>query len=269
MRLAVGLLLALASTAALSSGFYVQHAASGQLPALSVRHPLASLSALFTDRRWLVGFGTGLAGWALYIVALGLAPISLVQATSAGGVGLVALLVRAGGVRLSSREWVAVTVSVCGLLLLALSLPGGTAHAPRPRWTDPLGWVVVSALAAAITAGPAARVLRAGAGLAMAAGLLYSAGDVATKAAVGGVAPVYVFALLLAACHGLGFACVQLSFQRGTALATVGVSTLLTNLLPIVAGVTIFGEYLPGGGPGVLRGLGFAAAVLGAALLGR
>jgi hypothetical protein len=29
--------------------------------------------------------------------------------------------------------------------------------------------------------------------------------------------------------------------------------------------VTIFGEYLPGGGPGVLRGLGFAAAVLGAA----
>jgi hypothetical protein len=36
-----------------------------------------------------------------------------------------------------------------------------------------------------------------------------------------------------------------------------------------VAGVTIFGEYLPGGGPGVLRGLGFAGAVLGAALLGR
>lgn len=269
MKLAAGLLLALASTAALSSGFYIQHAASGQLPALSLRHPLASLSALFTDRRWLVGFGTGLAGWGLYIIALDLAPISLVQAASAGGVGLIALLVRAGGVRLSTREWVAVTISVCGLLLLALSLPGGVAHAASRRWTEPLGWVVVSALAAAIAAGPAARVLRAGAGLALAAGLLYSAGDVATKAAVGGIRPVYVFVILLAACHGLGFVCVQLSFQRGTALATAGVSTLLTNLLPIVAGVTIFGEYLPGGGPGVLRGLGFAAAVLGAALLGR
>jgi hypothetical protein len=33
--------------------------------------------------------------------------------------------------------------------------------------------------------------------------------------------------------------------------------------------VTIFGGHLPGGGPGVLRGLGFAAAVLGGALLGR
>jgi len=85
--------------------------------------------------------------------------------------------------------------------------------------------VVVSALAAAIAASPAARVLPAGAGLAVAAGLLYSAGDVATKEAAGGIAPVYVFALLLAACHGLGFVCVQLSFQRGTAPATVGVSS--------------------------------------------
>ena len=56
---------------------------------------------------------------------------------------------------------------------------------------------------------------------------------------------------------------VQLSFQRGMALATACVSTLLTNLLPVAAGVTIFGGHLPGGGPGVLRGLGFAAAALG------
>ncbi len=269
MKLAAGLVLALLSTAALSAGFYVQHAASGQLPALSLRHPLASLAALFTDRRWLAGFVTGLGGWGLYIAALDLAPISLVQATAAGGVGLIALLVRAGGVPLSRREWVAVTVSVCGLLLLGLSLTGGTGHAAAPSWRQPLGWIAVSALAAAVAAVPAARILRAGAGLAMAAGLMYSAGDVATKAAVGGVDPVYVFVLLLAACHGLGFVCIQLSFQRGTALATAGVSTLLTNLLPILAGLIIFGEYVPGGAPGVLRGLGFAGAVIGAALLGR
>lgn len=269
MKLAAGLLLALASTAALSSGFYIQHAASRQLPALSLRHPLASLSALFTDPRWVAGFVAGLGGWALYIIALDLAPLSLVQATSAGGVGLIALLARAGGVRLSAREWVAVAVSVCGLFLLGLSLPAGAAHAVTGTWSWPVCWVMASVLAAAIMAGPAARTLRPGAGLAMAAGLLYSAGDVATKAAVDGIGPVYVFALLLAACHGLGFVSLQLSFQRGTALATAGVSTLLTNLLPIMAGLIIFGEYLPGGAPGVLRGLGLAAAIVGAALLGR
>ena len=54
---------------------------------------------------------------------------------------------------------------------------------------------------------------------------------------------------------------VQLSFQRGMALATACVSTLLTNLLPVAADVTIFGGHLPGGGPGVLCGLGFAAVL--------
>ena len=265
--LAVGLLLALLSTAALNGGFYLQHAASQGLAELSLRHPFASLSALFTNLRWVTGFVTGLGGWALYIVALDLAPLSLVQATSAGGMGLLALLVRLGGVRLSPRERLAVAASVGGLLLVGLSLPAGTAHAAVAGWSFPLIWVLTSLLVAGIAAVPAAVVLRPGAGLAVASGLLYAAGDVATKAAVSGIEPVYLFAVLLPLCHGLAFVSLQLAFQRGSALATAGVSSLLTNLLPIVAGFVVFHEHMPGGLAGILRGLGFAAAVLGAALL--
>jgi hypothetical protein len=265
--LAVGLLLALLSTAALNGGFYLQHAASQGLAELTLRHPFASLSALFTNLRWVTGFVTGLAGWALYIVALDLAPLSLVQATSAGGMGLLALLVRFGGVRLSARERVAVAAAVGGLLLVGLSLPAGTAHAAVAGWGFPLIWVLTSLLIAGIAAVPAAVVLRPGAGLAIASGLLYAAGDVATKAAVSGIKPVYLFAVLLPLCHGLAFVSLQLAFQRGSALTTAGVSSLLTNLLPIVAGFVVFNEQMPSGLPGVLRGLGFAAAVLGAALL--
>ena len=265
--LAAGLLLALLSAAALSGGFYLQHAASQGLPELTLRHPLASLSALFTNLRWVTGFVTGLAGWAMYIVALDLAPLSLVQAVSAGGMGLLALLVRIGGVRLSARERVAVAAAVGGLLLVGLSLPGGTAHGVTPGWAFPLSWVVASVLLAGVAAFPARILLRPGAGLAIASGLLYAAGDVATKAAVSGIAPVYLFAIMLPLCHGLAFVSLQLAFQRGSALATAGVSSLLNNLLPIVAGFAVFGEHMPGGLPGVLRGLGFAGAVLGAALL--
>ena len=110
-------------------------------------------------------------------------------------------------------------------------------------------------------------LLRPGAGLAMAAGLLYAAGDVATKRAVGRTSPVFVFAVLIPVCHGLAFAALQLGFQRGTVMATAGVSSLLTNVLPILAGLTIFAEHMPGGAAGILRGLGFAGAVLGATLL--
>ncbi len=265
--LPAGLALALLSTAALSYGFYLQHAAAGQAPALSLRHPLASLASLFRSWRWLAGFGTGLAGWALYIAALRFAPLSLVQATSAGGVGLLALLVRLGGGSLARPDRVAVGASVAGLLLLGLSLPAGTAHGAPPGWVAPLTWTLISVLLAGIAAGPAARLLRPGAGLAVAAGLLYSAGDVATKAAVGGTRPALLFAGLVLACHGLAFVALQLAFQRGTALATAGVSTLLTNAVPILAGVAVFAEQMPGGAAGVLRGLGFAGAVAGGALL--
>lgn len=267
MTLAAGLLLALLSTAALSVGFYSQHAAAGGLPALTLRHPVASLAALFTSRRWVTGFVLGLAGWGLYIAALGLAPLSLVQATAAGGVGLLALLVQLGGVRLATRERVAVVVSVASLALLGLSLSAGSAHAAQVSAIVPLVWVLASLAAAGVAAFGAARVLRPGAGLALASGLLYGAGDVATKAAVSGLRPVYLFALLLPASHGLAFVCLQLAFQRGSAMATAGLSSLLTNLLPIVAGLAAFGERMPGGAAGVMRGLGFVGAVVGAALL--
>ena len=267
MNLLLGLALALISTAALSYGAYRQHSASGTLPVLSLRHPVRSLASLFTSWRWLAGFLIGISGWALYIAALKFAPLSLVQATSAGGVGLLALLVRLGGTTLARQERVAVAVSVAGLLLLGLSLPAGAAPAASLTWQAPLAWVLVSVLLAGVAALPAARVLRPGAGLAAAAGLFYSAGDVATKAAVDGTHPVLLFWGLLLACHGLAFVCLQLSFQRGTALATAGVSTLLTNVLPILASLTVFAEHMPGGLAGALRAAGFAGAVLGGTLL--
>ena len=73
----------------------------------------------------------------------------------------------------------------------------------------------------------------------------------------------------LLACHGLAFVALQLAFQRGGALATAGIATLWTNALPILAGMIIFGEPLPGGARGVARVAAFVAVVVGAALLAR
>jgi hypothetical protein len=69
------------------------------------------------------------------------------------------------------------------------------------------------------------------------------------------------------AAHGAAFVALQLGFQRGRALATAGVSTLLTNALPIAAGIAVFHEQLPGGAYSVLRVAAFAAVVVGATLL--
>jgi hypothetical protein len=262
-----GLGLALASAGALNWSFFVQHGAASSMPPLSLRRPLASLRLLFGNRRWLAGFLVGIGGWVLYVAALALAPLSLVQAASAGGIGLLALLVsRVGSVPLQPRERRGVIVSVLGLLLLAGSLGGHGTHGTDGSWRAVGLWVAASALAAALAAGPLARRLASGAGLGLAAGILYAAGDVATKAAVGGGARL-AFVPVLLACHGLAFVSLQLGFQRGGALATAGVATLFTNALPIAAGTTLFGEGL--GGEPVLRGLAFACVVAGATLLAR
>lgn len=265
MSIAAGLVLALGSAVALNWGWIAQHTAASDLPALALRHPAASLRVLFRDLRWLTGFLVGLGGWALYIGALALAPLSLVQAVAAGGIGVLALLAHRAGAPLSGRDRTAVAVSTGGLLLLAISLAGGTAAGRQPSVTAIGLWLVASLVAACLgVLGGAA--LAPGAGLGLAAGVLYAAGDVATKSVFGGGWWLILIGVVLAA-HGAAFVALQLGFQRGRALATAGVSTLLTNALPIAAGIAVFHEQLPGGAYSVLRVAAFVAVVVGATLL--
>jgi hypothetical protein len=264
--------LAAGSALALNWGYFTQHEQASRLPPLSVRRPFRSRLLLFSNRRWLAGFTIGIGGWALYVAALSLGTLSLVQAASAGGIGILALLVwRLGGVRLSRREWGGVGLAIAGLALLAVSLAGtGTTHpfAAHASWAGVGAWMALSGGLAAAFAGPCSRLLAGGAGLGIAAGICYAAGDVGTKAAVGGGARL-LFAVPVLAAHGLGFVFLQLGFQRGGALTTAGVATLITNAVPIAAGMVLFGDGLPSGALGVARVLSFAAVVAGAALLTR
>lgn len=267
MNAAGGLALALASAFALNWGWVEQHAAARRLPALALRSPLRSLRSLFADLAWLLGFGVGLAGWAAYVAALALAPISLVQSVAAGGVGILALLAHRRGARLTRRHVLAVAAAVGGLALLGVSLAGGAASGAHATATALPVWLVVLAAiggAAALRGASASSAATLG----IAAGVLYAMGDVATKAATFGGAVLFLVPLVLVA-HGSAFIALQLGFQRGDALATAGTATLLTNALPILAGVSLFHEHVPGGALGVLRMAGFAAVVVGAVLLTR
>ena len=260
--LLAGLGLALASACALNWGYFAQHGAASTLPPLSLRRPVVSLRLLFGAGRWLAGFLVGIGGWVLYVAALALAPLSLVQAASAGGIGLLALLVsRDAG--LAAWERRGVIVSIAGLVLLAGSLSGQAGRGSHGSWAAVAAWVGVSVAVAGVSA-----VLgrSRAASLGLAAGVLYSAGDVATKAAVAGGGRL-AFVPVLLACHGLAFAALQLGFQRGGALATAGVATLFTNALPIAAGTTLFGEGL--GSVPALRVFAFVLTIVGATLLAR
>jgi hypothetical protein len=257
--IALGLVLAVVSAVAINGGYALQHEWASALPPLSLRKPLRSLAALFRSGRWSLGFFGGIAGWVLYIVALRIAPLSLVQAASAGGIGVLAI----GAGRLRAAERVGIGAALSGLLLLGVSLQ---SHPASTRGSAPAiaAWMLVSVVAAAVVA----RVLPAGAGLGTAAGVLYAAGDLGTKAAVvGGSRLLFVPGLL--ACHALAFVCMQLAFQRGGRLSTAGLSVLWMNALPILAGTVLLGEALPEGWRGVARLAAFGFVLVGAFALSR
>src|SRR5439155_15899788 len=113
-----------------------------------------------------------------------------------------------------------------------------------------------------------APLLAPGAGFGLAAGLMYAAADVGTKGAWYGswylllIAPIW-------ACHGLAFTLIQLSFQRGRALATAGLSSFCTNALPIAGGILVYHEQVPEGTLGALRVVAFVCVVIGAAAVAR
>jgi hypothetical protein len=152
-----------------------------------------------------------------------------------------------------------VAAATAGLVLVSVSLAGGALSATRPQGAALTAWIAVSVVVAA------AFFRRRGG---IAAGTLYAAGDVATKAVVFGGAWLAAAPVVLAL-HGLAFVSLQLGFQRGAALETAGAASLLTNALPIAAGLVLFGERLPAGALGAVRLLGFALVLAAAGVLTR
>ena len=255
--IAGGLALAVASAVAIAGGYALQHSSASRLPPLTLRTPLRSLMLLVRSGPWAVGFLAGIAGWVLYVVALRLAPLSLVQAASAGGIGVLAI-----GMRLHRAERLGVAAALGGLALLALSV-GSHASTGRGTVGGVVLWVVLSGVAAAVLAARATAAT-----LGTAAGILYAAGDVATKAAVLGGGRL-AFAPVVLACHGTAFLCMQFAFQRGSRLSSAGLAVLWTNALPIAAGMALFSEPLPGGIRGALRVVAFGLVLAGAFALSR
>jgi len=209
------------------------------------------------------------AGFALYVAALALASLELVQTIAAGGIGVLAFVsARLAGRALNRRERLGVLASVLGLVALSVSLAGATGTGHGGAIGPILLWLGITAgVALALVAVGRSRIGPAsadGAG----GGLFFSIGDISTKVATqGGVRLAFVVPVIGG--YALGTALLQIGYQAGGALTVAGIATLLTNALPIAAGTVVLDEPVPGGALGAVRVVAFVAVVLGAVLLAR
>ena len=73
-------------------GFFLKHKGAVQAPPVEWRRPLHSTIALFRSPIYTIGCVVATTSWGFHVLALGLAPISVVQATIAGGLVLVTVV---------------------------------------------------------------------------------------------------------------------------------------------------------------------------------
>jgi heavy metal translocating P-type ATPase len=262
----VGLVLALVSAVLVNWAYSREHDAAAGMPRFSPRRPGRFVRLLLSDRRWVRAFVTETVGWLVYVAALRLAPLSLVQAVCASGIAVLALVsVEGRPQRLARHERLAVMVAFAGLALLSLSI-AGTHQADHPPHPAAVALWLGLLFAVAIVLGRRRAGLAAGPALGLAAGLLFAGGDISAKlVAYGG--PWFAALLTLIVLYGLGTSVLQGSFQHADALTGAGLATLATNAVPIAAGFVVFGEQLPHGPKGALQLTAFALLVVSGALL--
>jgi hypothetical protein len=266
---ALALVLAFGSATLVSLAYLREHEAVGVLPALSLGRPVQSLRLLVSSRAWLVGFAMESSGFLMYVAALALAPLALVQSVAAGGIGILAVAsARLAHRSLTKRESLGAGVSVAGLFFLSLSLIGGGDQSRHGSLVEIGLWLGGTCAAAALVLSLGRAFVGAAAADGIAGGLLFSCGDISTKVATQGGTRT-AFAVVAIVGYVLGTSLLQVGYQRGAALTIAGIATLLTNALPIAAGPVLLGESLPEGVLGALRIVAFATVIAGAALLAR
>jgi hypothetical protein len=115
----IGLLLAVATALASIVGFLYKHRGAVASPPVDWQRPVWSSLMLFKTPAYTAGVLIAMAGWGFHVGALALAPISLVQATIAGGlVMLTAVAHRFFAHEVTRREWIGVGLAAVGLAFL-------------------------------------------------------------------------------------------------------------------------------------------------------
>jgi hypothetical protein len=156
---------------------------------------------------------------------------------------------------------------VLALALLGISLIGSHPSDRTPSAALTSAWLGASLVAAfSLTLARPRLVRTATSGLA--AGLLFAVGDLSTKLLTfGGIWLVAIVPLTVG--YVLGSLSLQKGFQGGDLLVTAGIASLVTNAVPIAAGIALFRQPLPNGPLLGIQLLAYALVVVSGALLVR
>jgi drug/metabolite transporter (DMT)-like permease len=278
MTLEIGILLAALCALVANLAFFYKHRGACSVAKVDIRHPLRSARILYSSRWFALGMAVATGSWILHVAALTLAPMSVVQVTLAGGVVLIAVMAdRLFGFQVGRRQWLGLTFTAVGLVLLGVTLP--QQHGAHSQFSA-AAMIAFEAglfgLGGLLIMGPRIGGPREhhGVMLGAAAGILFGVSDVAIKALTGIIgahgavgALVSPWLLVTLAASVVGFYASARGLQDGEAVPVIAVTGTAANIAGIAGGIVVFGDPIAASPVGiVLQGLAFILVIVASAL---
>ncbi len=226
--------------------------------ALPLAQGSGTIRAVFSwlrDPMWTGGLAVQTIGYALYVIAVAGAPVSMIAVMMEGGIALfVVFSVVVLGERARAREWIGIGAIVAAITMLTLSLPAGAREGSIN--IEMLGFLSFIGVGFALAPVVAKRLGESGTAQAVASGVAFGLGGLYTKAmaenfladphvtmALRIAIDPYVYAAIVA--NIVGIVMLQNSFHELRGVIAMPLSSALSNLVPIVGGMVAFGEQLP------------------------
>lgn len=239
---------------------------------------LRGVSVLVHNRTWLLGFVVLFACAVLQILALALAPVTIVAPIVVLALPAVAVLnVRSSGERLDTTAVLAIAASTAGVALFVALASGHATAVHFPSSAVLLacqltaGVIALFGVAGALTRGlPRCVLLATGAGSAygLVSVLVRDVTYSFQSTGVRGIPPLSVTGLVVAFAVGSWF--IQLAYASGPPDVVVGCQTVLSPLVATAYAIALLDETADAGGwTGVGLLAGATVAVVGVVLLAR
>jgi drug/metabolite transporter (DMT)-like permease len=279
MTLDLGILLALACAFVANLGFFYKYKGANSVPKVQVMHPLRSARRLYSSKWFALGMLIATGSWGLHVAALALAPMSVVQVSLAAGVVFIAVMAeRMFGFEVGRRQWIGLTLTAAGLVLLGLTLP--TLHGSHSHFSA-AAMISFEAglfgLGGLLIMGPrmGGPVEHHGMMLGAASGILFGVSDTAIKALTGIVGSHGFLGLLLSPwllvavlASIVAFYASARGLQDGEAVPVIAVTGTAANIAGIAGGIIVFGDPMAASPLGVtLQALAFVLVIVASALM--
>jgi hypothetical protein len=279
MTMDFGILLALLCAFVANLGFFFKYKGANSVPKVDVLHPLRSARQLYSSKWFTLGMIIATASWGLHVAALALAPMSVIQVSLAAGVVFIAVMAeRMFGVRVGRRQWLGLSLTAAGLVLLGLTLPamhGAHSHfsqAAMISFEAGLFGIGCLLLMGPRMGGPTEHH---GIMLGAAAGVLFGVSDTSIKALTGitgahGIVGLVLSPWLLVAILAsvVAFYASARALQDGEAVPVIAVTGTAANIAGIAGGILVFGDPVAASPAGVvLQALAFVLVIVAAALM--